>query len=72
MAMGPPLVRYAQHVGACAPIQRAIGAGAAALSLPALFVAPIAARGSTRAPAMVLRLGFALCLGGIAIRILMR
>jgi uncharacterized membrane protein YfcA len=45
---------------------------AAALSLPALFVAPMAARWSTRVPIMLLRTGFALCLCGIAVRILMR
>ena len=44
----------------------------AALSFPALFVAPIAARWSTRVPAMLLRQGFALCLCAIAVRILMR
>ncbi len=44
----------------------------AALSIPALFVAPIAARWSTRVPVMLLRLSFALCLGAIAVRILMR
>jgi uncharacterized membrane protein YfcA len=44
----------------------------AALSIPALFVAPIAARWSTRVPVMLLRLSFALCLCAIAVRILMR
>jgi uncharacterized membrane protein YfcA len=44
----------------------------AALFLPALFVAPVAARWSTRMPVMLLRYGFALCLCGIAVRILMR
>jgi uncharacterized membrane protein YfcA len=44
----------------------------AALSLPALFVAPVAARWSTRVPVMLLRTGFALCLCGVAVRILMR
>jgi uncharacterized protein len=44
----------------------------AALSIPALFVAPIAARWSTRVPVMLLRLSFAICLCAIAVRILMR
>lgn len=44
----------------------------AALSLPALFVAPIAARWSTRVPVMLLRQSFALCLCAIAVRMLMR
>ncbi|WP_428659671.1 sulfite exporter TauE/SafE family protein [Reyranella sp.] len=44
----------------------------AALSLPALFVAPMAARWSTRVPIMLLRQGFALCLCAIAVRIVMR
>ena len=44
----------------------------AALSLPALFVAPIAARWSARAPGVLLRRSFAFCLCAIAVRILMR
>jgi uncharacterized membrane protein YfcA len=44
----------------------------AALSIPALFVAPVAARWSTRVPVMLLRQSFALCLCAIAVRILMR
>ncbi|MFI5000876.1 MAG: sulfite exporter TauE/SafE family protein [Reyranellales bacterium] len=44
----------------------------AALSLPALFVAPVAARWSAHAPVVVLRRLFALCLAAIAVRILMR
>ncbi len=44
----------------------------AALSIPALFVAPVAARWSTRVPVMLLRQAFALCLCAIAVRILMR
>lgn len=44
----------------------------AALSLPALFVAPVAARWSTRAPVSVLRRLFALCLAAIALRLLLR
>jgi uncharacterized membrane protein YfcA len=44
----------------------------AALSLPALFVAPVAARLSTRAPVSVLRRLFALCLAAVAARMLMR
>jgi uncharacterized membrane protein YfcA len=44
----------------------------AALSLPALFVAPVAARWSARAPVTVLRRLFALCLGAIALRLLLR
>jgi uncharacterized protein len=44
----------------------------AALSLPALFVAPVAARCSVRAPVSVLRRLFALCLVVIALRLLLR
>jgi uncharacterized membrane protein YfcA len=44
----------------------------AALSLPALFVAPVAARWSARAPVSVLRRLFALCLAAIAVRLLLR
>ncbi len=44
----------------------------AALSLPALFVAPMAARWSSRAPVMLLRRSFALCLCAIAVRIVLR
>ena len=44
----------------------------AALSLPALFVAPIAARWSARAPVSVLRRLFALCLAVSAVRLLLR
>jgi uncharacterized membrane protein YfcA len=44
----------------------------AALSLPALFVAPIAARWSARAPVSVLRRLFTLCLAAIALRLLLR
>jgi len=44
----------------------------AALSLPALLVAPIAARWSAHAPAALLRRLFALCLGVIALRLLLR
>jgi uncharacterized protein len=44
----------------------------AALSLPALFVAPVAARWSARAPGSVLRRLFALCLAVIAVRLLLR
>jgi uncharacterized membrane protein YfcA len=44
----------------------------AALSLPALLVAPIAARWSAHAPAAVLRRLFALCLAVIASRLLLR
>jgi uncharacterized protein len=43
-----------------------------ALSLPALFVAPIAARWSARAPVMLLRRLFALCLAAVAARLLLR
>jgi uncharacterized protein len=43
-----------------------------ALSLPALFVAPIGARWSTRVPVMLLRQAFALCLCAIAARIPVR
>jgi uncharacterized membrane protein YfcA len=42
----------------------------AALSLPALFVAPIAARWSAHAPLVLLRRLFALCLIAIALRLL--
>ena len=44
----------------------------AALSLPALFVAPIAAHWSAHAPVVVLRRLFAFCLAAIAVRILLR
>lgn len=44
----------------------------AALSLPALFVAPVAARWSARAPLVLLRRLFALCLIAIAFRLLLR
>ena len=44
----------------------------AALSLPALFVAPVAARWSARAPVSVLRRLFALCLAAIALRLILR
>ncbi len=44
----------------------------AALSLPALFVAPAAARWSARAPVALLRRLFALCLVAIAARLLLR
>lgn len=44
----------------------------ATLSLPALFVAPIAARWSSRAPVSLLRRLFALCLAVIAVRLLLR
>jgi uncharacterized membrane protein YfcA len=42
-----------------------------ALSLPALFVAPAAARWSSRVPVGLLRHAFALCLAAIAFRLLM-
>jgi uncharacterized membrane protein YfcA len=44
----------------------------AALSLPALFVAPAAARWSARAPVVLLRRLFALCLAVVAARLLLR
>ena len=44
----------------------------AALSLPALFVAPLAVRCSARAPVSLLRRLFALCLAVIAVRLLLR
>jgi uncharacterized membrane protein YfcA len=44
----------------------------AALSLPALFVAPIAARWSARVPIVLLSRLFALCLGVIALRLLLK
>ena len=44
----------------------------AALSLPALFVAPAAARWSARVPLVQLRRLFALCLVAIAVRLLIR
>jgi uncharacterized membrane protein YfcA len=44
----------------------------AALSLPALFVAPVAARWSVHAPVSVLRRLFALCFVVIALRLLLR
>ncbi|HYC63683.1 MAG TPA: sulfite exporter TauE/SafE family protein [Reyranellaceae bacterium] len=43
-----------------------------ALAIPALFVAPLAARWSTRAPVPLLRALFALCLAAIALRLLLR
>jgi uncharacterized membrane protein YfcA len=45
---------------------------AVALALPALFVAPVAARFSSRAPVPLLRRLFALCLAAIALRLLLR
>jgi uncharacterized protein len=44
----------------------------AALSVPALLVAPVATRWSTRAPVALLRRMFALCLAAIAVRLLLR
>ncbi len=44
----------------------------ATLSLPALFVAPAAARWSTRAPLVLLRRLFALCLAAIALNLLLK
>jgi uncharacterized membrane protein YfcA len=44
----------------------------ATLSFPALFVAPMAARWSARAPLTLLRRLFAFCLGAIALRLLLR
>lgn len=44
----------------------------ATLSLPALFVAPMAARWSARAPVALLRRLFAACLALIAVRLLLR
>jgi uncharacterized membrane protein YfcA len=44
----------------------------AALSLPALFVAPVAARWSARVPVSVLRRLFAFGLAAIAVRLLLR
>lgn len=44
----------------------------AALSLPALFVAPVAARWSAHTPLVLLRRLFALCLAAIAVRLLIR
>ena len=44
----------------------------ATLSLPALFVAPMAARWSARAPVALLRRLFAFCLAVIAVRLLLR
>ena len=43
-----------------------------ALSLPALFVAPIAAHWSAHAPVGLLRRPFAFCLAAIAVRLLLR
>jgi len=40
--------------------------------LPALFVAPMAARWSSRVPVVLLRQAFARCLCAIAVRILLR
>lgn len=44
----------------------------ATLSLPALFVAPVAARWSSRVPVALLRRLFALCLAAVAVRLLLR
>jgi uncharacterized protein len=44
----------------------------AALSVPALFVAPGAARWSGRVPVVLLRQAFALCLCAIAVGMLLR
>jgi uncharacterized membrane protein YfcA len=44
----------------------------AALSLPALFTAPVAARWSTRAPTFILRQLVALCLALIALRLVLK
>ncbi|WP_421999117.1 sulfite exporter TauE/SafE family protein [Reyranella sp.] len=44
----------------------------AALSLPALFVAPIAVRWAMRAPVLMLRRLFAFCLVVVAVRLLLR
>lgn len=44
----------------------------AALSVPALFVAPFAARWSARAPVTMLRRLFAFCLVAVAVRLLLR
>jgi hypothetical protein len=44
----------------------------AALSMPALFVAPMVARWSRRVPPVLLRRPFALRLCAIAVRILLR
>ena len=44
----------------------------AALSLPALFVTPVAARWSRRVPAVLLRRSFAPCRCAIAVRIVLR
>jgi uncharacterized membrane protein YfcA len=45
---------------------------AAALAIPAFFVAPLAARWSARAPVPLLRLLLAICLAAIAVRQLLR
>ncbi len=44
----------------------------AALSVPALFVAPVAAHWSAHAPLVLLRRLFVLCLIAIAVRLLVR
>jgi uncharacterized membrane protein YfcA len=66
----------ANDVGAPGRTADAVGdvalACLAALSLPALFVAPVAARWSTRVPAVRLRRLFALCLAAVAARLLLR
>lgn len=46
--------------------------GVAALAIPALFVAPLAARWSARAPVPMLRILFAICLAIVAVRLLFR
>jgi uncharacterized membrane protein YfcA len=54
------------------PVGDAARSCLAALSLPALFVAPASARWSARAPVVLLRRLFAVCLVAVAIRLLQR
>ena len=65
----------AHDLGAPGRTTDAVGGDAlsclAALSLPALFVAPVAARWSARAPVVLLRRLFALCLAAVAVRLLL-
>jgi uncharacterized protein len=76
IALPATITFFAQGWGIAGKPADAIGEIAwfcvAALSLPALFVAPVAARWSARAPLALLRRLFALCLIAIAFRLLLR
>lgn len=78
LAISAPATLFflAHDVGAPGRTMDAVGDVAlsclVALSLPALFVAPISARWSARAPVVLLRRLFALCLAAVAVRLLLR